>query len=228
MAHSERTASVRRARGVRAGLDRDQIVAAAKTLDPGAVTMQAIAGVLGVDRKAVNHHVSDRETLLGLVAMDAFADSFSAVRLAAEIPWREACRTYAIGFTDAVIAIGPLADHLQLGNPFVTTMLEASEVIVQKLIDAGADDETALRCLVLLTNICLSHARDVVAIATTEAAPRPELLRQAMSEHKPEIPTLARIAEQKVNTYDRAQLELSIDVFVGGIEARLSATKNTD
>jgi AcrR family transcriptional regulator len=214
--------TVRRPRGVRAGLDRDQIIAAAKTLDPAAVTMQAVAGVLGVDRKAVNHHVSDRETLLGLVAMDAFAESFSEVRLATRSHWHEACRIYAMGFAEAVIAIGPLADHLQLGNPFVTTMLEASEVIVRKLIEAGADDETALRGLVLLTNICLAHARDVIAIATTDVPPRPELLRRAMSGHSPEIPLLARIAELKVDTYDKAQLELSIDVFIAGFSRRLT------
>lgn len=220
MTPTEPTPPVRRARGVRAGLDSEQIVAAARTLDPGSVTMQAVAEVLGVDRKAVNHHVSDRETLLGLVAMDAFAESFS-VQLTAPSSWQEACRTYAIGFTGAVIAIGPLAGHLDLKNPFVTTMLEASEAIVRKLIEAGADDETALRSLVLLTNICLSHARDVAAIATSEALPRPELLRQAMSEHTPEIPTLARIAGYKVDTYDTTQLELSIDVFIRGVDARL-------
>lgn len=72
----DRVSSTRRSRGVRAGLDRRQIIDAARTLDPGAVTMQAVADVLGVDRKAVNHHVSDRETLLGLVAVDAFSEHF--------------------------------------------------------------------------------------------------------------------------------------------------------
>lgn len=222
MASVDRAPSTRRSRGVRAGLDRQQIVDAARTLDPGAVTMQAVADALGVDRKAVNHHVSDRETLLGLVAVDAFSESFSTVRISADSDWKGTCRTYAIGLTDAVVTIGPLADHLHLQNPLITTMLEATDLVLTTLIDAGADDETALRSLVLLTNICLGHARDVTAMTSSGVRPRPDLLNKAMSDSDgPLIETLGRLAAAQIDTYDHRQLELSIEVFVRGTEALL-------
>lgn len=222
MAPVDRVPQTRRSRGVRAGLDRRQIVEAARTLDPDSVTMQAVADELGVDRKAVNHHVSDRETLLGLVAMDAFAESFSAVQIASSSDWKDACRTYAIGFSDAVITIGPLADHLQLDNPLVTTMLQATEIVLNTLIEAGADDATALRSLVLLTNICLGYARDVTSMTRTGVRPRPDLLHKAMSESDaPSVETLARVSSGQIDTYDRRQLEMSIDVFIRGTEALL-------
>lgn len=223
MASVDRAPSTRRSRGIRAGLDRQQIVDAARTLDPGAVTMQAVADALGVDRKAVNHHVSDRETLLGLVAVDAFSDSFSAVQITGNSDWKDTCRTYAIGLTDAVVTIGPLADHLHLGNPLITTMLEATDVVLATLIDAGADDETALRSLVLLTNICLGHARDVTSLARAGVRPRRDLVNEAMTgSDGPPIETLARLAAAQIDTYDHRQLELSIEVFVRGTEALLT------
>lgn len=219
----DRVSSTRRSRGVRAGLDRRQIIDAARTLDPGAVTMQAVADVLGVDRKAVNHHVSDRETLLGLVAVDAFSEHFSAVRITANSDWKDTCRTYAIGLTDAVITIGSLADHLHLANPLVATMLEATDIVLSTLIDAGADDETALRALVLLTNICLGHARDVTSMASAGVRPRRDLVTKAMSDaDAPPFETLERLAAGQIDTYDQRQLELSIDVFVRGTEALLT------
>jgi len=213
-------AAGRRAIGVRAGLNLPQIIEAARSLEPDALTMQALADELGVDRKALNHHVSDRETLLGLVAMDAFAEAFSAVHIAAHTEWREACRAYARGFTDSVLAAGILADRIRLGDPLVTNVLRPTEAVLRKLVEAGFDDETAMRALALLTNICLAYARDIAITARCGVNPRPLILRKALEQRDPEeYENLARIAALPVSTYDRAQLELSIDVFITGIAA---------
>lgn len=58
--------ATRRRQGVKAGLDLSKILSAASSIPVEDLTMQAVADRLGVDRKAVNHHVSDRETLIRL------------------------------------------------------------------------------------------------------------------------------------------------------------------
>jgi TetR/AcrR family transcriptional regulator, tetracycline repressor protein len=212
----------RRGVGKRAGLDLARVVAAARSLDPGEVTMQAVADKLGVDRKALNHHVSDRENLLALVALDAFSTSFSTVQIGDDTPWQDACRAYAMGITDGVIAAGALAGHLSLGNLVLTRVLETLETVLQKLTAAGFDDETALRCVSLLSNICMGYARDTVLASSTGERPRPRLLRDALTERDPDsFETLTRIAAAGSDTYDKKQLELSIDVFLRGTEALL-------
>ena len=73
-----------RQRGRPRQITRERIVSAARTLAPEQLTMQAVADVLGVDPKALNYHVGDRETLRELVAVDAFTVELSRM----EIPTR--------------------------------------------------------------------------------------------------------------------------------------------
>ena len=231
MAHATDAArrAGRRAIGVRAGLNLTRILEAARSLDPDTLTMQALADELGVDRKALNHHIGDRETLLGLVAMETFTEAFTAVDIGAHTRWQEACRSYARGFTDSVITVGALADRIRLDDPYVTSMLEPTEAVLKKLVEADFSDATAMRLLAMLTNICLAYARDTVIAARSGVTPRPVLLRKALEQRDPaEFETLARIAVLPVSTYDRAQLELSIEIFVLGAEAILRRAKGLD
>ncbi len=219
----------RRTRGKRAGLDLARIVQAARSLDPDALTMQAVADELGVDRKALNHHVTDREILLELVALDAFSANFTAVHIAANSQWQEACRTFARGFTDSLIAIGDLVNHFPVDTSLVARFMEPTEAVVEKLLEVGFDDETAVRSLVLLTNICMAYARDSIMRSHIGERPRPLFLRRALSEATPqEFANLARIATSSIDTYDTKQLELSIEVFLRGTEALLLRLHETD
>jgi AcrR family transcriptional regulator len=208
--------------GTRAGLNLGRIVEAARSIDPDTLTMQALADQLGVDRKALNHHVSDRDTLLGLVALDSFAATFSGFDLTAHSDWRDACRAYAYGITESVVAAGALAGHLRLDDALATRVLETTEVVLAKLVQAGFDDATAVRLLALLSNICLSFARDVTFLSRSGQRPRPLLLRESLTAHEPAVfENLARIAADPVDTYSREQLELSIRVFLLGAEGLL-------
>jgi TetR/AcrR family tetracycline transcriptional repressor len=211
----------RRARGTSAGLDIGQIIEAARSLDPDAVTMQAVADALGVDRKALNHHVTDRENLLGLVALDAFSASFSATEIEPRTSWQDACRDYAARLTSSVISAGVLAEHLRPGDSRAGGMLAATEAVLSKLVSAGFDDETAVRLLALLTNLCMSYARDVALASRTGERPRHLMLRDALGDDGAQFENLARIVEEGVDTYDARQLDLAIDVFLVGAAAKL-------
>lgn len=209
-----------RPRGSRAGLDLDRIVAAARSLGPDDFTMQAVANQLGVDPKALNHHVGGRENLRSLVALDTFAANFSAVEVAARSRWEDACRAFAIGLADSLIATGGLIEYLPLEDPIVTRFLEPTEALVAALSAAGFSRAACQRCLVMLTAISTAFARDVLHAAKETERPRQRILREALRHRDPaRYANLTRISTDPVDTYDRSQLEFGIDVFVRGARA---------
>jgi TetR/AcrR family transcriptional regulator, tetracycline repressor protein len=215
--------AARRRPGKRAGLDLAQIIKSARALDPRMLTMQAVADDLGVDRKALNHHVFDRETLLRLVAQEAFVETFSAVELSTRASWQDACRLYALGYADSVIATGVLVDHLEVSPALVTRFLQTTEALTAKLISAGFSDEAAVRALALLSNICTAFARDAISVAQSGKRRRQLMLRSALAERSEStFVNLSRIAVAPADTYGRPQLSWSVEVFIRGMEHALS------
>ena len=208
----------RRARGTKAGIDLVMILLAAQTIAPDTLTMQAVADELGVDRKAVNHYVSDRDTLLELVATDAFTARFASVRIP-DGDWREACRAFAFGVADSAIAAGPLAARLRMSGSLLAILLESVDAVMKAFVEAGFDDEAAARSIALLADIAVTHARDVVETRRSGEGMRHTWLRAALNERSDEEFLYAdRLAASSIDTYDRRQLEYSIEVFLRGTE----------
>ncbi|MEU1160773.1 hypothetical protein ABZ372_08230 [Streptomyces sp. NPDC005921] len=218
----------RRGRGRRAGLDLARIIEAARTLDTSTLTMQAVADRLGVDRKAVNHHVSDRESLLRLLALDTFSKGSPGVEIPPAASWQEACRIYAAAFTDSLIAADALAEHLMPDNSLYTQFIEPAEAIAKRMTEAGFDDEGAVRSLAMLTNLCWAYARDALYVSRSGERLRPRLTRELVEgRDRQAFENLARIVEHDVDTYDRNQLDLSIEIFLRGAEAILLHRQET-
>jgi hypothetical protein len=148
------------------------------------------------------------------------------MKIAAHAEWQDACRSYAREFTQSAIAAGTLADRVRLGDSYVMKILGPTEVVLRKLVAAGFDHETAMRTLALLTNICLAYARDIVVVSRSGVTLRPAILRKALEQRDPKhFKTLAQIAKLGAITYDEAQLELSINVFIFGAETLLERVR---
>jgi TetR/AcrR family transcriptional regulator, tetracycline repressor protein len=215
--------NARRRQGVKAGLDLGQILEVATSIAPEELTMQAVADRLGVDRKAINHHVSDRESLLRLVAIEGFARSVATVRIPADRDWREASRIFGHAVASGVTALGPLAPHLQVGTSADEALLAATEALLAKYIEAGLDLETGLRAVSMLGDICEAHGRGVALIAIDGAGIRDQWLREALRELPGDQPRyLGQVAQSPIDTYDERQLDLSIEIFIGGLEGLIS------
>lgn len=212
--------AVRRVPGVHAGLDLETIIDAAGRLDPAALTMRGLAAELGVDHKALNHHIRDRDTLMGILAWRAFSRRFADVEVSGD--WRVGSRIFANGCVDAAIAVGPLAPHLVLEGRSLSAFIEQSENLIALLLAGGLDDETALRTVVMLTNICLAFAQDVAAAASGRGRPRRDSLRIGLADTTLALPNLTRILAEEIDTYDRAQLDLTLTVFIHGIDGLIS------
>ncbi|MFI7669437.1 hypothetical protein [Nocardia sp. NPDC049526] len=64
--------------------------------------MQAVADELGVDPKALNYYVGDRDGLRELVALDIFESELARVTLPVDRAWQDVAFLYATALRDAV------------------------------------------------------------------------------------------------------------------------------
>lgn len=212
----------RRGRGARAGLDRDRILAAARGMDPRTLTMQAVADALGVDRKALNYHVRDRESLLEMLAIDALATRSAAIEVDDDDDWRAAARTWAIGVRDSIVATGALLSEIRFSTQRELAAVGPAEAVLEKLLAAGFDLETAARGMHLLSTIAIGFGRDLVMNAREGGHPQIAELRRALSVTSEGFAELRRIVETGVDTYDDAQFEFDLAAFFARMDSLLA------
>ncbi|WP_210237463.1 TetR/AcrR family transcriptional regulator C-terminal domain-containing protein [Martelella lutilitoris] len=208
--------------GKRAGLDVDQIIAAAKTLPLEALSMQSLADVLKVDRKALHYHVKDRQSLFELLARHTFSERLMQTRVREAADWKDACRIYARDLADSAAGLAELVDYLWFGDLMNDLPLEPVETMFRHLNEGGFTDEDAIRLMTVLSTLCLGHARDLAQAQKEVARTRSQLLKSALgaqTDHS--FPNLERIASRGVDTYSADQLAFSIALIIAGAEDRL-------
>ena len=204
-------------------INREGIVKAARTLPLDTLTMQAVADVLGVDRKALSYHVSDLRGLRELVAFDVFESEVGRVEIPAGGDWREVIRLYARATRDAVVTVGALAMHIRLPGAGGVRTLEPIERVLKALVDAGFGVEESGRILLLLTEVAYSTGRDTFHADDTGLHPDvPDVARTLMGAPENDFPVLRDLVEaQQSAGPDDGQLEFDLDVIIAGLERRL-------
>lgn len=187
--------------------------------------MQAVAVVLGVDRKALSYHVSDLNGLRELVAFDVFDSELSRVELPADADWREVIRRYANATRDAVVTVGALAMYIRLPGAGGVRTLVPIERVLQSLVDAGFGVDDAGRIVSMLTEVAYSTGRDTLQANDSKIHPDvPDVARTLMSASDTDFPVLRTLiaARQSAGSGD-GQLEFDLAVIIAGLERRLEA-----
>ncbi|MFT4307024.1 MAG: TetR/AcrR family transcriptional regulator C-terminal domain-containing protein [Microbacterium sp.] len=216
-ATAERAAH-RRGRGERAGLDRTAIIAAAREMDPATLTMQSLADALGVDRKALHHHVTGREGLLELLATDAFAREFARIRIDPDADWRQACRVYAAGTRRALVASGSLALQFRAASDVAVAAIRPAEAVIERMVEAGFGEVFAGRALLMLTTLAGGFARDEIMSARGGGHPQVAEFRELMSaQHPAGLDTLRRLDASGFEAFSDEQFAFDVDVAIAGI-----------
>lgn len=222
---STTTKSASRQQGRHAGLNRRQIAEAARSLEPHSLSIQAVADLLGVDRKAVNYHVTNLTGLLELVAVDAFTMNFAEVDLSKISDWKLACRAYAFALHDSLVTTGALVSYFRFQDPGDLTMLGPADVVMQRLYAVGFTDEQVGNAIILIVNVAMSAARDdVMVLGTSGTHPQVPIILGALRDAYPrQFPGLQRaMAASPVKPpYGPAQLEASLDIVTRGLESIL-------
>jgi hypothetical protein len=212
----------RRRRGARAGIDRARIAETARSLDPRSLTVQAVADELGVDRKAIAYHVSDREGLLRLAAVATFQSHFAGFTVEEARDWRDAVISWAGAVRESLVATGSLADYFRLTRGAEDPLLGSIDTLLRLLLDAGFEEKAALRGLVLLARVATSSAREFILDRAGAGHPQISEVEQALSEAPAgAFPTLRGIDESRHLSYEREQFQFDLRIFIHGMEREL-------
>jgi AcrR family transcriptional regulator len=186
------------------------------------LTMQAVADALGVDPKALNYHVGDREALREMVAVDAFAVELSRIEMPVGGDWRDMLRRYAAALRDATVELGELVTYFRLPASGVGA-LEPVERVLQNLVDTGFTVEDASHILRLVSELGHAAGREAVFLSRSREHPYVAEVTTALDTAGAEdFPVLRQVvAARDAAPDDGQQLEFSLDAIIAGLEARL-------
>lgn len=221
MAQLDGVAEPGRGRGRPPQLNRARIVAAARTLEPDQLTMQAVADALGVHRKSLNYHVSDRQGLLELVAFDAFDAGFRKVDVPELEDWRELVRRFAESVLDTLVRVGALIPYVRFDGTAGLSALAVVERIVEVLVGAGLRPGEAGRTLQLIASVAHTAARAILTADDDPIDPQAVEVRRTLAGNA-EFPLLRTIAADS-DAADPVRLQFAFDIglVVQGLERRL-------
>lgn len=212
-----------RQRGRPRQISRERIVSAARELPPEALTMQAVADALGVDPKALNYHVGDREGLRELVALDVFESELRRVSLPADGDWRVVVGSYACALRDAFIELGVLATSFHLPAASGLGALAPVECVLQVLVDAGFGIDQAGRALTLITETAYAAGRSAVLAAQNRVHPNvPEVVGALQRAGETDFPILRQVVASGASA-DGGQLDFNLAVIIAGLERALDS-----
>ena len=209
-----------RTRGRPARISRERIIAAARTIAPEALTMQKVADVLGVDPKALNYHVGDRDGLRELVAVDVFESELRRVKIPGGGDWRDVVRVYVSALREAIIKLGDLALSVHLPASRGLGALNPVEGVLQALVGAGLDVEDAGRALTFITEVAYAAGRDALRSAENPVHPEVPAVAAALeSAAAQDFPVLRQVvAAQAGRGPDRGQFGFSLELVIAGLE----------
>lgn len=210
-----------RARGRPPRISREQIVAAAHSVASADLTMQAVADALGVSRKALHYYVGDREGLLTLMVLDQFERELAGVELPVHDDWTVVLRAYAVAFRDGLIRVGAVTDFTQLRGLSTSAALALADRVLDSLLAAGLDPDSARHGLTAASNIAQSAAQTVVA-QTASGVHRHRAQTSAALEQQPQdtYPALRQVlasAEPAVHDAE-SQFTFELDLVIAGLE----------
>ncbi|MGE2691789.1 TetR/AcrR family transcriptional regulator [Mycolicibacterium pulveris] len=214
-----------RARGRPPRISRRKIVAAARRLATDELTMQAVADELGVTRKALHYYVGDREGLLALVLLDRFEREFESVELPVNGDWRAVLSAYAVAFRDGLVQVGMSTDFNKLQGLSAAAALALADRLLDRLLTAGLDPDSARHALTAASNIAQSAAQSIAA--QTEAGlhrHRAEAAAALQHEQQDTYPALRRVIESAhTGEHDaESQFDFELGLLIAGVERILA------
>jgi TetR/AcrR family tetracycline transcriptional repressor len=187
---------------------------------PEYLTMQKVADVLGVNPKALNYYVGDRDGLRQMVALDVFESELRRVKIPGGGDWRDVVRAYVYALRNAIIKLGALALSMHLPGSDGLGALDPVERVLQALVDAGLDVDEACRALTFITDMAYAAGRDALRTAENPVHPEFPHVATALEAAAPQdFPVLRQVVSRRAREGpDEGQLEFSIDLVIAGLE----------
>jgi len=183
--------------------------------------MQAVADALGVSRKALHYYVGDREGLLTLMVLDQFERELARVELPVHDDWRVVLRAYAVAFRDGMTQVGAVTDFTRLRGLSTTAALALADRVLDALLSAGLDPDSARHGLTAASNVAQSAAQTLVAQTASgvhrHRAQTSEALELQPQGTYPALRMVLASAEPVVHDA-QSQFEFELDSMIAGLE----------
>lgn len=191
--------------------------------------MEAVASELGVDRKAVHYHVTDRNNLVRLVAIEAFHTEMAKLSIDTDGDWKSTVRQFATGMKDAYIATGELISYLRFETERDARALVSSETVLEVLVDAGLTALEAARAITMVSVLAMGYARDYVLATRPEGHPQPPEIHRVVQHLDPaEFPVLREVIDSHSRFDDPELFTFEVDVVLLGLQHTLQGRDHRD
>jgi AcrR family transcriptional regulator len=210
-------------RGRPARISREQIVAAAVEVGIDDLRMADVARALDVSPGALYHHVPGRDELLELVAAHVLEETaYDQWAPAADAPWQDWLRAYAVAFRASLLANPGLLRYVRLSTAATAGRLEQIDRLVAVLRAAGfalADISHAVQHVNLL--VC-GEAWER-AVAGDGADPQLAEFDTAVAARANELTNLVPLASPSARPDPDEHFAFALDCLITGMAARLPA-----
>ena len=218
--------SPRRGRGRPPRISREQIVAAARAVPREDLTMKAVADAMGVSRKALHYHVTDREGLLTLMVAELLEYELGTIRLPANAEWQTVLRAYARAMHASIVRVGVAPTYIQLRGLSASAALALTERVVEPLFTAGFDDCLARRALTVMSNTALTYAHIEILLAQHGIHPQEAEVTRALQQAQDQFPYVRRVVASASTERlgDTKQFEFEVELAIVGLEHVLATT----
>ncbi|GAA4612999.1 TetR/AcrR family transcriptional regulator C-terminal domain-containing protein [Saccharopolyspora hordei] len=212
-----------RTRGQRAGLTRQDVLAAALRLVDreglAVLSMRRLGAELGVEAMTLYHYVANKEALLDGVVEQLLAEA--GPPQTGGDSWQDALRTYAHALRETLLA-HPNAVPLIVSRPAVTSRnLAVMEGVLEVLRASGFSLEVGLDVLFSLAGFVVG---DVVTAAGGGQAEATEQVRQLSDVDPAEFPLLAEAASRAGSRAGaRSRFDFALEAMLVGFERARTA-----
>jgi AcrR family transcriptional regulator len=187
----------------------------------GALSMRRLAGELGVDPRAIYHHVPGKDALVAGLVEVVFAEMRVPERGAEDGSWRERVRGFARAYRELARAHPNLVLEL-VSDPgaAATATLEATEALYEGLAASGLPAHDVVRAADLVVDYVNGFALAEVAGPLGELDDRRELLERLVERPAEQTPTIARVLGELAGEDLAVDFEFGLDVILAGLDAR--------
>ena len=194
-------------------------MAAARSIAPAPLTMQAVADALGVDRTSLHYYVGDRDGLLELVVTDLFETELRRADLPTDGSWTDILRAYAFALHRGVLNLHVTGTHFRLRG---TGILALAERVLRALTEAGFDIDDAGRTLTLVSGMAFATAHDLLGGEQSKLRQQPEVARALDEAAEGDFALLGAVVANRAGATAAAHdFEFGLDVVISGLQQKL-------
>lgn len=175
IAGSDGVVTVKRGRGRRAVVSREELVAAALRLGPERLALQEVANELGVTRTSLYYYLRDQAELGRLVLSELIDATHDSHRLPpSDATWEVWLEDWARALRGRRLAVAPWL-RFASGDPFLTEAgLAEMDMLIGRLVECGFSIDAASQAVVFVTGLVFSNVGREIA-RSQSAAERPDL-----------------------------------------------------